>query len=96
MNECFRDCEPLDVGKPHGRLARVMAHGGYVYLVVAVLTVPEARALAKWLLEKALPDDPPLPLTHWSKDPLVPYLGCDCGTCRAVAARSTEMPGAQT
>lgn len=21
------------------------------------------------------------PFTHWSKDPLIPYFGCDCGSC---------------
>lgn len=34
-----------------------------------------------------------VPLTHWSKDFLVPYIGCNCSTC--VDARASGNRGAE-
>lgn len=33
---------------------------------------------------------PVLPFVHWSKDPLIPYKGCEC--CNCVAARAQTRP----
>jgi len=35
--------------------------------------------------------DTGIPFTHWSKDFLVPYIGCNCSTC--VDARASENRG---